>query len=316
MQRVGKTLDKISVVIPCYRSAGMLPEVVSRTINVLNNKNYEIILVNDGSPDETFSVICELAHGNKCIIGINLAKNFGQQSAIMTGLHYATGNIIVCMDDDGQTPPEAIPQLVEGLDDDYDVVYARYAHKQHSGFRNFGSYINDIMACQLINKPRGIYLSSFFAIKRYMVNEVLRYNGAFVYLPGLILRSTNRVRNVDVEHHARLEGASGYSFKNLLKIWLNGFTAFSIKPLRLADIVGCAIAGIGFLYLIYTIVMYFHHPGTVEGWHSLMAVLLILGGSIMLMLGMIGEYLGRVYISLNSAPQYVVRDVVRNNEEN
>ena len=131
MQRVGKTLDKISVVIPCYRSASMLPEVVSRTINVLNNKNYEIILVNDGSPDETFSVICKLAHGNKCIIGINLAKNFGQQSAIMTGLHYATGDIIVCMDDDGQTPPEAIPQLVEGLDDDYDVVYARYARKQH-----------------------------------------------------------------------------------------------------------------------------------------------------------------------------------------
>lgn len=309
-------MKKISIIIPCYCSAESIHDVAERIAAVLTGQVYELILVNDASPDNTFEVITDLARKDNRIIGINLARNFGQHSAIFAGFHYATGDEIVCMDDDGQTPPEGIPALLKAIQGEADVAYARYGQKQHSLFRNFGSKVNDFMACKLIEKPKDLFLSSFFAMKRYVMEEVLRYENPFVYLPGLVLRSTNRLCNVDIEHHAREHGRSGYTFGKLFKLWLNGFTAFSIKPLRVADLLGCFVAGWGFIYLIYTIVMYFHHPGTVEGWHSLMAVLLILGGSIMLMLGMIGEYLGRVYISLNSAPQYVVRDVVRNHEEN
>lgn len=309
-------MKKISIIIPCYCSAESIHDVAERIAAVLTGQVYELILVNDASPDNTFEVITDLARKDNRIIGINLARNFGQHSAIFAGFHYATGDEIVCMDDDGQTPPEGIPALLKAIQGEADVAYARYGQKRHSLFRNFGSKVNDFMACKLIEKPKDLFLSSFFAMKRYVMDEVLRYENPFVYLPGLVLRSTNRLCNVDIEHHAREYGRSGYTFGKLFKLWLNGFTAFSIKPLRVADLLGCFVAGWGFIYLIYTIVMYFHHPGTVEGWNSLMAVLLILGGSIMLMLGMIGEYLGRVYISLNSAPQYVVRDVVRNNEEN
>ena len=309
-------MKKISIIIPCYCSAESIHDVAERIAAVLTGQVYELILVNDASPDNTFEVITDLARKDNRIIGINLARNFGQHSAIFAGFHYATGDEIVCMDDDGQTPPEGIPALLKAIQGEADVAYARYGQKRHSLFRNFGSKVNDFMACKLIEKPKDLFLSSFFAMKRYVMDEVLRYENPFVYLPGLVLRSTNRLCNVDIEHHPREYGRSGYTFGKLFKLWLNGFTAFSIKPLRVADLLGCFVAGWGFIYLIYTIVMYFHHPGTVEGWNSLMAVLLILGGSIMLMLGMIGEYLGRVYISLNSAPQYVVRDVVRNNEEN
>ncbi|MGO5050676.1 glycosyltransferase family 2 protein [Dysosmobacter sp. Sow4_B12] len=303
-------MSKVSIIIPCYCSSSFLPGVVSRVAAVMDRQDYEIVLVNDCSPDNTFDVISSLARNDSHIIGINLAHNAGQHAAIFAGFHYATGEEIVCMDDDGQTPPDEIPALLEGIRGEHDVAYARYQTKKHSAFRNFGSYINDVMACILIGKPKDLFLSSFFAMKRYVMDELLCYENPFVYLPGLVLRTTSHLCNVDITHKERLSGNSGYTFKKLLGLWLNGFTAFSVKPLRIADFLGSIVAGMGFLYLIYTLVMYFLRPGQVAGWNSLMAVLLILGGSIMLMLGMIGEYLGRTYISINKAPQFVIRETV------
>lgn len=305
-------MDKISIVIPCYRSAEMLDEVVRRIDAALMTHDYEIILVNDSSPDNTYEVIEKLAGEYDNIIGIDLARNFGQHGALMAGLHYATGNIVVCMDDDGQTPPEYILALVEAVErPKYDVAYARYQHKKHSLFRNLGSRFNDMMALALLNKPKDLYLSSFFAMKRYVADNILQYKNAYAYLPGLVLRATNHICNVDVEHHERENGRSGYTLKKLVGLWLNGFTAFSVKPLRIADLMGCLVAAAGFLYLLYTLCVYAVQPTKVAGWNSLMAVLLILGGSIMLMLGMIGEYLGRTYLSLNNAPQFVVREIAK-----
>lgn len=301
-------MGKVSIVIPCYCSSATLPRVITRISNTMQDNDYEIILINDCSSDDTFKTIIALAESNRHILGIDLAKNFGQHAALMAGFHYATGDRIICLDDDGQTPPEGIPSLLDAIENDYDVAYARYSKKKHSLFRNFGSKVNDFMARKLIGKPQDLFLSSFFAMKRYIMDEILQYENPFVYLPGLVLRSTDHVCNVDIEHHERLVGTSGYTFGKLIKLWLNGFTAFSIKPLRIADFLGCVVAGMGFLYLIYTLVMYFIRPGQVAGWNSLMAVLLILGGSIMLMLGMIGEYLGRTYISINKAPQFVIRE--------
>ena len=308
-------MHKISIVIPCYRSADLLPGVVREVSEVMSGREYELILVNDGSGDDTFPTISTLADEDPHIIGIDLARNFGQHSAIFAGLHHASGDEIVCLDDDGQTPPSDIPKLLDAIRNGADVAYAKYGHKQHSLFRNFGSKVNDFMARKLIGKPKDLYLSSFFAMKQYIKDELLRYENPFVYLPGLVLRTTDRLCNVDIVHHERISGTSGYTFRKLFKLWLNGFTAFSIVPLRVADFLGCFVAGSGFLYLIYTIVMYFLRPGQVAGWNSLMAVLLILGGSIMLMLGMMGEYLGRVYISLNNAPQFVVREMVLSGEQ-
>lgn len=302
-------MSKISIVIPCYRSADTLPLVAARIRETLKDADYELILVNDHSPDRTFDVVRTLAKEDPRVIGIDLARNFGQHSAIFAGLHYASGEEIVCLDDDGQTPPEGIPKLLEAIRGKYDVAYARYQEKHHSPFRNLGSKVNSLMAEKLIGKPKDLFLSSFFAMRRYILDEILKYDNPFVYLQGLVLRTTGNICNVDIEHHERLTGQSGYSIKSLLKLWLNGFTAFSVKPLRLADLFGVIVAGSGFIYLIYTVIRYFINPGPTVGWNSLMAVLLMLGGSIMLMLGMMGEYVGRVYISLNRAPQFVIREI-------
>lgn len=302
-------MSKISIVIPCYRSADTLPLVAARIRETLKDADYELILVNDHSPDRTFDVVRTLAKEDPRVIGIDLARNFGQHSAIFAGLHYASGEEIVCLDDDGQTPPEGIPKLLEAIRGKYDVAYARYQEKHHSPFRNLGSKVNSLMAEKLIGKPKDLFLSSFFAMRRYILDEILKYDNPFVYLQGLVLRTTGNICNVDIEHHERLTGQSGYSIKSLLKLWLNGFTAFSVKPLRLADLFGVVVAGSGFIYLVYTVIRYFINPGPTVGWNSLMAVLLMLGGSIMLMLGMMGEYVGRVYISLNRAPQFVIREI-------
>lgn len=304
---MGREMSKVSIIIPCYCSANTLPLIARQIKAVMAEESYELILVNDCSPDNTYEVICSLAKEDPNVLGIDLARNFGQHSAIFAGLHYASGEEIVCLDDDGQTPPEGIPKMLEAIRGEYDVAYARYQNKHHSPFRNFGSWLNSLMAEKLIGKPKELFLSSFFAMKRYILTEILKYENPFVYLQGLVLRTTNHICNVDIEHRERISGQSGYSMGKLIKLWLNGFTAFSIKPLRVADLLGSIVAGGGFIYLIYTVIWYFIKPGPTVGWNSLMAVLLMLGGSIMLMLGMVGEYLGRVYISINRAPQFVVR---------
>ena len=308
---------KISFVIPCYRSEHTIEEVVSQIQDTMNGKyEYEIILVNDCSPDKTFCTIEKLCKNNANIIGINLAKNFGQHSALMAGFHYVSGDIVVCLDDDGQTPPSEVHKLLEKLkNEETDVVYAEYVNKKHSAFRNLGSWINAKMAEYLIGKPKELYVSSYFAAKRFVIDEVIGYENPYPYVIGLILRTTKNIENVTVDHREREEGTSGYTLKKLLALWFNGFTAFSVKPLRVATLVGMLFAAAGFLYLIYTIINKIVNPNVPMGWSSMMSVLLVVGGCILFMLGLIGEYIGRIYISLNNSPQYVVKKVVTGEEK-
>lgn len=302
---------KLSFVIPCYRSEKTIGTVVDGIRNTVKTRkdlyDYEIILVSDHSPDNVFSVIEELVKNDSNIMGIELAKNFGQHSAILAGFHHVTGDIIVCLDDDGQTPPDQMFKLIDTLDDDCDVVFARYRDKKHSAFRNFGSVINDVMARYMIDKPKELKIMSYFACKRYIADEVIRYNNPYPYMSGLLLRTTKNIKNVTIEHRDRLEGESGYKFGKLLALWVNGFTSFSIKPLRAATFIGILSALSGFLYMVYIIVHKLINPSTPLGYSSMMAVFLFIGGMIMIMLGIIGEYIGRIYISLNEAPQYVIR---------
>lgn len=305
---------KVSFVIPCYASSKTLPAVVEEidtTMASMQQYTYEIIMVNDYSPDDTFAVIRELCQRKKNRTGISLAKNFGQHAALMAGFHYITGDIVVCLDDDGQTPANEVGKLLAQIENGYDVVYAEYENKQHSAFRNFGSKVNKFMTEYMLDKPKDLYISSYFAARRFIVDNMLEYEHSYPYVIGLVLRATKNITNVSVKHRARLEGESGYSFKKLLALWFNGFTAFSVKPLRLASCTGCLLAALGFAYALYLIIRKLVHPQAILlGWSSTISLLLIIGGIILLVLGIIGEYIGRIYICINRAPQYVVRDII------
>ena len=306
-------MSLVSFVIPCYRSEKTLPAVIEEinaTMEKLEGYDHEIILVNDSSPDGTIQTIRGLCKENANIKGIDLAKNFGQHAALMAGMRHTKGDVVVCLDDDGQTPADEVGKLLNKLDEGYDVVYASYGKKKHSLFRNFGSKVNELMARTMLGKPKELYVSSYFAAKRFVVDDMIRYEHSYAYVIGLVLRATKNIANVEVSHRARTEGASGYTLKKLLGLWFNGFTAFSIKPLRIATIIGTMCAGGGFLYGIYTIVKRLLLPDIQAGFSALMSMLVFMGGMIMLMLGLIGEYIGRIYISMNSSPQYVIREVI------
>ena len=304
---------KVSFVIPCYNSSQTLESVMAEikdTMEKLSQYEYEVILVNDCSPDNTFEVITKLCKDNKNICGVNLAKNFGQHGALMAGFHQVTGDILVCLDDDGQTPANEVGKLLEKIEDGDDVVYASYAHKKHSLFRNFGSFVNEKMAQFLLGKPKELYVSSYFAARRFVVNEMLKYGNAYPYVIGLVLRTTKKISNVPVNHREREIGQSGYTLRKLLGLWFNGFTAFSTKPLRIATISGTVFALLGFLYGLYTVIKKFVNPAVPVGFSSMMSALMFIGGVMMLMSGLIGEYIGRMYICMNNAPQFVVRDLI------
>lgn len=303
----------ISYVIPCYNSSRTIGKVVneiSETMGKLKQYRYEIILVNDCSSDNTFEVIKDICEKREDVCGVSLARNFGQHAALMAGFHYVHGDIIICLDDDGQTPASEAGKLLEKIEKGFDVVYARYEHKQHSIFRNFGSKVNELMTRVMLGKPKDLYISSYFAAKRFVIEEMIRYTNPYPYVIGLVLRTTKRIANADVEHREREIGTSGYTLGKLLALWFNGFTAFSIKPLRIATAMGGFVALAGFLYGIYTIIKKLVNPNVVIGFSSLMSAIVFLGGMMMIMLGIIGEYIGRIYISLNNSPQYVIRECI------
>ncbi|MEE3487305.1 MAG: glycosyltransferase family 2 protein [Bulleidia sp.] len=303
-----------SFVIPCYDSAKTITGVVEEINKAMSSidGSFDIVLVNDASPkDNTKEVIFNLAKQYDNITAVSFAKNFGQHAALMAGLRYSDGNYVICMDDDGQTPASEVSRLIDKLNEGYDVVFARYNVKHHSSFRNFGSRVNDYMARKLINKPKELYMSSYFIARRYVIDEVCRYQGPFPYISGLLLRTTSNVTNVEIDHRSRESGESGYTFSKLLKLWLNGFTAFSVKPLRFSALCGCVISLIGLIVTIYALVNKFTNPDAVVGWTSLIGVISLVGGAILLTLGLTGEYIGRIYIHINNSPQYVIRDCNR-----
>ena len=304
---------KISFVIPCYKSKNTIENVISEIdekMKAMNKYVHEIILVDDSSPDETFTVIKQICSKKNHVIGIGLSRNFGQHAALMAGFHHANGDIIVCLDDDGQTPANEVDKLLDKIEEGSDVVYAAYREKKHSGFRNFGSHVNSMMAECLLGKPKELFVSSYFAARRFVIDEIIRYDNSYPYIIGLVLRTTKNIANVDVNHREREIGQSGYSFHKLVSLWVNGVTTFSIKPLRLAIYLGMSSALLGFIYIIFIVISKINNPSVPLGWTTIVALLLFIGGEILFVLGIVGEYVGRTYISINSAPQYVVREMV------
>ena len=303
---------KISFVIPCYRSEKTLASVVAEVKSLLAQRpevDFEFVLVSDHSPDNVWDVIGRLHDADPARIkGLELARNFGQHAALMAGYARATGDLVFSLDDDGQAPVESVWTLVDKVvDGGFDAVYGHYPDKKHNLFRNFGSELNYLMSVWLLGNPRGFKGSSFYVARRFVIEEMLRYKGPYPCLGGLVFRTTRNLATVDVNHRSRAEGASGYTFGKLLALWLNGFTSFSVKPLRLATYIGFVCAFLGFAYGFWTVVnKLFIHPNAMMGYSSLMSAMLFIGGMLMLMLGLIGEYIGRIYICINHSPQYVV----------
>lgn len=311
-------MRKISFVIPCYNSEKTIESVIAEIENTVKTRGrdtYEIVLVNDCSKDNVWEKIKNIARQNTHVKGICFSKNFGQHSALMAGYRKASGDIVVSLDDDGQTPADEVYSLIDKLEEGYDVVYASYEHKKHSVARNMGTKLNNCMCEVLLGKPKNLMITSFFAAKKYVIDEIIRYENSYTYVPGLVLRTTRNISSVPVCHREREIGNSGYSFVKLVALWVNGFTAFSVTPLRVSMFMGMGSAVIGFIYLIYVVINKFINPSVPLGWSSTTAILLLLGGMILFVLGMIGEYLGRVYISLNNAPQYVVREETGDKDE-
>lgn len=307
-------MSKLSFVIPCYGSEATVGIVTSEIIETLRQRpeyDYEIILVNDCSPDHVWERIKALAQDNPHIIGISLARNFGQHSALMAGYRACTGDLIISLDDDGQTPARELFTLVDKMAEGWDVVYASYEHKMHSAFRNFGTWMNERMTESLLGKPKGLKVTSYFVMEHFITEEITRYQNPYPYIEGLIFRATMRITNVPVTHHERMSGESGYTLTKLLSLWFNGFTAFSVKPLRIATICGTACAFLGFCYGLYVVIRKLVDSTIEMGWSSIIASIFFIGGLILVMLGLIGEYIGRIYISINNAPQYTVREIVQ-----
>jgi undecaprenyl-phosphate 4-deoxy-4-formamido-L-arabinose transferase len=304
-------MKKVSFVIPCYRSENTLEGVIleiKEAMNKLGKYTYEVILINDSSPDNTWKTIERLSVENENIIGVNFSKNFGQHAALMAGMRETTGDYVVCLDDDGQTPANEVDKLLSALEEGADAVYARYGNKKHSLFRNFGSRVNDMMTRIMLGKPKELFISSYFGVKRFVVEDMVRYQNSYPYVIGLVLRATKNIVNVDVTHREREEGRSGYTLKKLLGLWFNGFTAFSVTPLRIATVIGVFCAVLGFAYGLYLFIRRLVDPNMVMGFSSIMCTILFVGGMLMIMLGLVGEYIGRIYICLNNSPQYVIRE--------
>lgn len=312
-------MKKISCVIPCYCSENTIGLVVDRIIKTVEQDgryDYEIICVNDYSPDGTMNTLRSLAENNAKIKVVNLSRNFGQHGAVMAGFHYVTGDVIVCMDDDGENPPENMFMLIDKLDEGYDWATAKYTEEKRSPIRSLGTKISFEMSTRLVGKPRNIDINSYSAFKRFIADEVIKYENPYPFVHGLMLRVTRNIANVKMPRAKRLEGGSGYTMKKLISLWMNGFTAFSEKPLRVASYIGVLAAIVGFISGIVVIVRKIMIPEIAAGYSSMMAALLFFFGIIMMFMGMLGEYIGRIYISINNAPQFVVRETLNMDGDN
>jgi len=271
----------------------------------------EVVLVNDGSPTDDSAEVCmDIARGDPRVKFIDLSRNFGEHNAVMAGFNYCTGDTVVVIDDDFQNPPAEVIKLVDKLNEGYDVVYSYYNKKEHHFLRNLGSQFNNLVASILIRKPIHLYLSSFKAVNRFVIDELVKYKGPYPYIDGLILRITRSYTSVLVQHSPSLKDKSGYTVHKLISLWLNMFTNFSILPLRMATILGFISALVGLVAATIFFVQKLQNPDIQAGWASIIISLLIVSGVQLFAIGMVGEYLGRIFLQDNGKPQFVVRRTI------
>ena len=310
-----------SIVIPCYRSEHTIRQMVTETsaeMNSLGRAPFEFVLVDDFSPDEGATVreLRSIADDYSNVTVLELARNAGQHNAIMAGLHYAQGDVIILMDDDMQTHPSQLNTMISALDDDHDVVYGYYPEKKHSIFRNFGSWFVHTSVRLLIGKPKDMRTSSFVVMKGYVKDSIIRYPAQYTQMQGLILRavSPERIASVPIEHFERAYGKSGYTLKKLLSLWSN-ISGFSIVPLQVSKRMGFLISVAGFIGMIVLLVRKIISKTKIIGWTSTMMTIIFFAGIILLSLGVVGEYVGRMFLTMGNYPQFVVREIYRQSKD-
>lgn len=303
----------LSIVVPVYRGAATIGTLVAALEKLSPEGGLEVVLVNDGSPDNSGEVCRALVKSAAVpLVYVEHSRNFGEHNAVMTGLRHATGRYVITMDDDLQNPPEEVLKLYDHARlGAWDVVYTRYAHKQHAAWRNLGSRFANKVADWLLDKPQGLYLSSFRCMSELVVRSVTRYRGPYPYVDGLIMQMTQRIDSIEVRHLPRANGRSNYTLKRLVRLWLNLATSFSLAPLRIGIIAGAIMAALGTIGAVATILEALFRHDTPSGWASTMTVILLLAGVQFTMLGVMGEYIGRTFLSANGKPQGTVRLVER-----
>jgi glycosyltransferase involved in cell wall biosynthesis len=305
----------LSVIIPVYQGAMTIAPLVDLLVESLQSKfTLEIILVNDCSTDSSEQVCVQLFEKYPHILKFySLAKNVGEHNAVMAGLNQSSGDWAIVMDDDFQNPVSEVVKLATfSLDNSYDVVYTHYLKKKHGFLRNLGSTFNDKVATIMLKKPKNLYLSSFKAMNRFLVNEIIKYTLPFSYIDGLVLRTTSNIGKLQVEHCPRKQGKSGYSLKKLVSLWINTFTNFSIIPLRISTAMGFISAAIGFFFAIEMIIERILNPALPVGYALLVVLVTIFAGTQLIAIGMVGEYLGRMFLYQNKKPQFSIRKSYHN----
>lgn len=300
----------VSIIIPVYRGENSIERLADTLISkLLAEFALEIILVNDASPDNSEAACIRAFEKHpETIRFFSLAKNTGEHNAVMAGLVQCKGDYAVIMDDDFQNPISEVEKLIRYIaTHDYDVVYTHYQHKHHSLWRNWGSRFNDKVANRMLKKPRNLYLSSFKAINRFVIDEITKYKLPFTYIDALILRTTDKIGQIQVEHHPRQSGTSGYTLYKLIKLWANMFTSYSVWPLRVSFFIGAMLSVVGFVIALITFIERLYNPNVPLGYASLMVATTLFSGTMLIAIGLVGEYIGRIFMAQNKHPQFVIR---------
>lgn len=313
----GNSAPALSVVVPVYNGADTIEELVQAVSGLEVPGGLEMILVHDCGKDNSWAILKELAASSKVqMTVINHARNYGEHNTVMTGLRHARGQYVITMDDDLQNPPSEVLKLYEHMrNNDLDVVYAIYAKKEHAIWRNVGSKFANAVADWISDKPRGLYLSTFRCMSRFLVDKLVEYRGPFVYMDGLIFQITLRAESVEVQHLPNRTGRSNYTLSRLIGLWLTILMSFSVKPLRISTAVGFGMFAIGMIGAIYIVTAELLYGPKVSGWASLASMILVFTGTQLLVLGLLGEYVGRTFLTLNGKPQSAIREVVTSRED-
>lgn len=300
----------ISIVVPCYNSEHTIEELVTLTLKELENYpeyQAEFVLVNDCSKDNTMAAIRRLCEQYPFVKGINLSKNFGQHNALMAAFHYTEGELIVGMDDDMQTHPSQLPKLLDKMKEGYDLVYGLYPYRKNSFLKNLSSKFNAVTSRILLGRPKSIVSSNYWVINRMVRDEVIKYTNFNPYVDAIFYRITHNIANVPIEHFKREYGSSNYTFRKLVKLWFAYFS-FSTVPLKISSYLGILFSITGFIGAVAVFIRQLISPSSQLGWASIMAAMFLFFGFVLLVLGILGEYVGKIILSINNTPQYIVRE--------
>jgi glycosyltransferase involved in cell wall biosynthesis len=300
-----------SIVIPLYRSELNIPYLLQRLENLPTSEPWNVVFVDDGSPDNTYQTIKDLMQNSPIhAILVRHARNFGEHNAVLTGYRYASGDYILNLDDDLQNPPEEVLRMLQyARENNFDVVYGKYKSKKHASWRNTGSLFANLTAKFLLDINGTEYLSSFRCVSLLIAKNITHYKGPYVYIDGILSQLTSSISSIDVNHDERYVGKSNYNIRRLIRLWLVILTGFSLMPLRIAILIGISTALIGASGLIYALITSIYDRFQIPGWTSIISAILFFGGIQCLLLGVLGEYIGRIYLAISGKPQSLVRSI-------